>query len=549
MRAGFSVLAALVIPPLAEADLPVHCLRSQVVGEWVFELGPLSAKRSSCGHERPDVEETQPSRDVVGKELTKMALTLKGPNVVDAAGKKGTWTMIYDEGFEVKLGEQSFFAFSNFTFEKDPKNHFAKPHNVSHCSQTMVGWYQDAKRTQFGCYYGYKKESSVAKTATPAPVAKKPAAAKKSTFDTPLTPKSQKKAVKKLNEKLSMLQLGWRAREVTKWNGKTMREINQYVGLKRSSSRRDMHKTIMQQQVTKPLNKHSFLQRATELPKTIDWSDINGMNYLEPVMDQADCGSCYAASATRMLSSRHKIKTNNTEALPWSISFPLHCSEYNQGCKGGYGFLLAKWSEDVGLLPATCMRYNTQGTCKLECDLKTIEKRYRVANHRYVGSFYGSANEQLLMEELMHGPIAVGLEPGEDFMYYSDGIYKTSPQSNHTTPFKDTEWEQMDHGVLLVGYGEENGQKYWRIQNSWGPDWGEDGFFRIARGIDESAVETLGEAADVVEDEQNGARVNELMEQINAKAAAAAKTVAAKPAAAKAVAAKPAAAKDVKKHA
>lgn len=501
--------------------MPVHCLRNQVVGEWVFELGPMSAKRTACGHERPDVEERQPSREVVGKVSKSMTMNLKTPNVVDAEGKKGTWTMIYDEGFEVKLGDQSFFAFSNFTFEKDPKNRFAKPHNVSHCDQTMVGWYQDAKRTQFGCYYGYKKQVSVAKPNTPAPAAdKKEADAKKSKFDTPLTAKAQTKAVAKLNKKLSMLQLGWSAREVPKWNGKTMREVNHYVGIKRSRSRRDMHKDILQQQPLKARSPHSFLQRATELPKSIDWGDMNGMNYLEPVMDQADCGSCYAASATRMLTARHKIKQNNTDALPWSISFPLHCSEYNQGCKGGYGFLLSKWSEEVGLLPANCMRYNTQGICKLECDLKEIGKRWRVANHRYVGSFYGGANAQLLMEELMNGPIAVGLEPGEDFMYYSDGIYKSATPSNHTVPFKNTEWEQMDHGVLLVGYGEEDGQKYWKIQNSWGPDWGEDGFFRIARGVDESAVETLGEAADVIEDEQKGSLVDELMQQINEKAAA-----------------------------
>jgi len=181
--------------------------------------------------------------------------------------------------------------------------------------------------------------------------------------------------------------------------------------------------------------------------------------------------------------------------------------------------LLSKWSEEVGLLPANCMRYNTQGKCKLECDLKTIGKRYRVANHRYVGAYYGGANTELLMQELMNGPVAVGLEPGEDFMYYADGIYKSSTKSNHTTPFSTSEWEQMDHGVVLVGYGEEDGQKYWRIQNSWGPDWGEDGFFRIARGVDESAIETLGEAADVVEDEQNGARVDELMKQVDAMAA------------------------------
>jgi cathepsin C len=115
-QAGLTILAAFILPQLVHADLPVHCLRNQVAGEWVFELGPLSDKRTSCGHERPDVEESQPSRDEVGAATTKLAMTLKSPNSVESSGKKGTWTMIYDEGFEVKLGEQTFFAFSNFTF-------------------------------------------------------------------------------------------------------------------------------------------------------------------------------------------------------------------------------------------------------------------------------------------------------------------------------------------------------------------------------------------------------------------------------------------------
>merc|ERR1719230_2218083 len=96
---------------------------------------------------------------------------------------------------------------------------------------------------------------------------------KKSSFDTPLTSKAQTAAVKKLNKKLSMLQVGWRAREVSKWNGKTMREVNQYVGLKRSRSRRDMHHDMLQQQAVKPFA-HSFLQRAVELPKSIEWGDM-----------------------------------------------------------------------------------------------------------------------------------------------------------------------------------------------------------------------------------------------------------------------------------
>jgi len=259
----------------------------------------------------------------------------------------------------------------------------------------------------------------------------------------------------------------------------------------------------------------SFLQRSSTMPKEFDWSNSSAQDFLEPVMDQADCGSCYAASSVRMLTARHKISMNNTDLLPWSISFPLHCSEYNQGCKGGYGFLLSKWSSDVGLLPATCMRYNTAGSCKLECNLDTLPgKRYRVANHRYVGSFYGKANARLIQEELYrNGPLAIGLEPDDDFMFYSEGVYKSSKKSSRTNLTAPIEWEQVDHGVLLVGWGEEDGQPYWRVQNSWGPDWGEDGFFKIARGVDEAAVESMAEAADVVEDPTNGKRVSELFAQ------------------------------------
>jgi len=517
------ILVPLCLLQHVVADLPVHCVRSQVIGDWIFKLGPLSAKRSTCGHLRPDDEEKQPSRQLVDSQAgdAQMKLTLSSPSVVSSGRKKGTWTMVYDEGFEVNVDGQSFFAFSNFSYEKNAGHTAEKPHNVSHCGQTIVGWYRDSQRTKFGCYYGYKADGAQLKQQTPkaAPLkaslgAVKPVSAK-GTFDKPLDHKTQKKAVSKLNAKLSMLQLGWRAREVRKWNGRSMRQINDYVGLKRKMSRKILHREMMQQQGP-PMHGRSFLQRVSSLPKEWDWANVHGANFLEPVMDQADCGSCYAASSVRMLTARHKIKTNDTNAIPWSIGFPLHCSEYNQGCKGGYGFLLAKWSEDVGLLPATCMRYNTAGECKLECDLKKLGKRYRAGNHRYVGSYYGhTLNEQVIMEDLVrNGPSTVGIEPSDDFMYYADGVYKSS--NNNSGIIKKVEWEQVDHAVLLVGFGEENGQKYWKIQNSWGPDWGEDGFFRIARGVDESAIESMAEAVDVVEDEANGGRVDSLFAELSA---------------------------------
>merc|ERR1719408_508277 len=202
----------------------------------------------------------------------------------------------------------------------------------------------------------------------------------------------------------------------------------------------------------------SFLQarpRTAKLPEAWDWSNASGTDWLEPVMDQEDCGSCYAASSMRMLTVRHKIKQNNQTALPWSINLPLFCGEYNQGCKGGYGMLISKWGEDVGLLPATCMRYNTAGSCKLECDPKKLEgDRYRATNHRYVGSWYGNSTEKEIMEELVHkGPLVLSFEPADDFMFYSDGVYESAGPAKKPLEESRPEWERVDHAVLLVGYG------------------------------------------------------------------------------------------------
>lgn len=531
------VLLYAGLPRVALADLPVHCLRHQIAGEWRFVLGAPKESRSSCGHLRPDVEENQPQRDIVDSDdVTQLMVTLRDPNVASTANDAGgRWTMIYDEGFEFKVEGRSFFAFSNFTFVANGTS--GKKMNVSHCDSTMVGWYTTDDERQFGCYYGNKLPSkpgflqlggsSVIEGAAEALAGDSTdgGSEQATVYEIPLDLGKQERAVSQINERNAQLQLGWKAREMPQWNGRTMRQVNTYAGIPRALSKKQSRDDMLRQPSQSEAGQRppSFLQLArrsrgaSQLPKEWDWSDVNGQDFLEPVMDQADCGSCYAASSMRMLTARHKINLNDTDAIPWSINFPLFCSEFNQGCKGGYGILVARWSQDVGLIPATCMRYNTAGSCKLECDLSKLgEKRYRAANHRYVGAYYGNSSVDAIKEELYrHGPLVLGLEPTEDFMFYSEGVYRAAaPEAALVTPFAGhREWERVDHAVLLVGWGEDNGQAYWRVQNSWGPDWGEDGFFRIALGSNDAGIESIAEASDVVQDENGGEQVDAFFSQ------------------------------------
>lgn len=96
---------------------------------------------------------------------------------------------------------------------------------------------------------------------------------------------------------------------------------------------------------------------------------------------------------------------------------------------------------------------------------------------------------------MKNGPIVVSFEPSNEFMYYEGGIFRSLDLQDWVKyDLEKPEWQQVGHSVLLYGWGEtEDGEKYWNVQNSWGADWGENGSFRMARGVDESCIESVAE--------------------------------------------------------
>jgi len=78
-----------------------------------------------------------------------------------------------------------------------------------------------------------------------------------------------------------------------------------------------------------------------------------------------------------------------------------------------------------------------------------------------------------------NGPLVIAVQADDSWMHYSGGIVSASESGCVS---------RVNHAVTLVGYGEENGKKYWIVRNSWSPKWGEDGHIRLERGANTSCV-------------------------------------------------------------
>lgn len=226
---------------------------------------------------------------------------------------------------------------------------------------------------------------------------------------------------------------------------------------------------------SKDLERTEFKYTTIQTPKNLDWRNST---IVGPIKDQKQCGSCWAFSAVSALESQvmkvlHKVVSLSEQDMVDCVK-NVGTRDCCDGCMGGemyavYEYLLQSQngSDDTEKqYPYKAVDQNCNSVPSTVNDVKITN---------FVSLPIG--NEDAMQKALYHvGPLSVGVNANQDWQLYDKGIYNPSEDQCSSDP------ADQDHGVVVVGYGSEKGLDYWIIRNSWGKNWGEDGYMRLARG-------------------------------------------------------------------
>ena len=208
----------------------------------------------------------------------------------------------------------------------------------------------------------------------------------------------------------------------------------------------------------------SFSSSASGLPDSIDWRTLGAVT---SVKDQGQCGSCWTFSATGAIEGAWAISTGKLVDLSEEqlVECATGVSYGSHGCSGGQMEGAFKYVIEHGQCSLSAYPY-TSGTGKSGA----CQKCTSVAHISSCSDV--KPNDQLsLKAAVAQQPVAIAIEADTKiFQSYSSGVLTSSSCGTN-----------LDHGVLIVGYGEESGQKYWLVKNRWSESWGQNGYIKIGR--------------------------------------------------------------------
>jgi len=216
--------------------------------------------------------------------------------------------------------------------------------------------------------------------------------------------------------------------------------------------------------------------RVMELPESVDWRD---KGVVSAVKDQGQCGSCWAHGATQQIETYTALASGtllelSTQQMTSCTPNPLHCGGTG-GCQGSTPPLGYSYVQLFGQVSESDYPYISGGTSNSE------ECQYNLANLTPVAAISGydnlpPNNQEAIMDHIANvGPLAISVA-GSAFKDYKDGVFDGCSYDENI---------QLNHAVQLVGYGVDfsiwGTYPYWLVRNSWGENWGEQGYIRLLR--------------------------------------------------------------------
>lgn len=270
---------------------------------------------------------------------------------------------------------------------------------------------------------------------------------------------------------------------------------------------------------------HGTMLRSTAVPEITLPEEFNSETHwpqcaktIGDIRDQSNCGCCWAFAGAEAASDRMCIATNAKILLPLSAEDVCFCGS-DDGCSGGFvdqpwdqirlhGAVTGSQYHGTGpfgkgmcadfSLPH-CHHHGPQGDdpypaegedgcpaakspqCPATCstDSDNIHSNFTQDKYSFDGKVISASGEVAIQQMIFAGgPVETAFTVYSDFENYASGVYQ------HTVGDK-----AGGHAVKIVGWGVDNGVKYWKVANSWNPHWGEKGYFRIRRGNNEGGIE------------------------------------------------------------